>query len=674
MARPECLQRVHVWQWLRWQQLRWAKMPAVVTRMGAVALVLSTLFLAVPRVVDLSAHALAGDPTVIAVPTDAATAPIGERVGTAPVGGYYGYNVTIQNANDYAAAIQNCDTPSLECLVRNVFQFTAIEFVNNVFGKATGNNAVKDPTLPIGSLSTTRSLALSADDGIIAGGFKIFMLGLQNKPASTRMFVADALDNAGFATPAYAQGLGYASLNPVMGLWKLFRNVAYFFFIGLFIVIGFIIMFRQKISGSAAVTAQQALPNIIIALILVSFSYAISGFMIDLMYLSMYLIVGLLSLPGATGMSEGTQQIGLWNATGQDLITMNIIQLGAALVTDVGSLTTTSDFVEKFLVNLSGNQANWATSTLSFFGGLTLSVILAIGVLIGMVKLFFELLKSYASIIMSVVFAPLYLMMGAIPGKNTFTPWLKNLIGNLAAFPTVLLFVMIYVIFTQSITPGSTGGFLPPYLLGNGSSSLAGSILGFAIILALPEIVKEIKKKMGATEGGFGWMIANKAMDASKESWNKGVNLGPLGRVSGKGVANLAWKVPVGAAGGVIGYNQASDLADNAGLTGRARAGSLAAGTGIGFGLAANLPRVVRQVTGGAYRQTRDSLIQLKTDEMITKLTTAQDKAGVMGERNVAAANKEVQASVQPDLTGAQSPNLGQGLPAARRSRFRRNP
>ena len=75
---------------------------------------------------------------------------------------------------------------------------------------------------------------------------------------------------------------------------------------------------------------------------------------------------------------------------------------------------------------------------------------------------------------MGVIFAPIYLMLGAIPGKNAFGPWLKNMVGNLAAFPTVLLFAIIFQVFTSGISENNQGGFMPPFLIGNGQSGVAG--------------------------------------------------------------------------------------------------------------------------------------------------------------------------------------------------------
>ena len=60
------------------------------------------------------------------------------------------------------------------------------------------------------------------------------------------------------------------------------------------IVIGFMVMFRRKIDPKTVITVQNALPKIVLALLLVTFSYAIAAFMIDLMYLVMAIIINLL--------------------------------------------------------------------------------------------------------------------------------------------------------------------------------------------------------------------------------------------------------------------------------------------------------------------------------------------------------------------------------------------
>jgi hypothetical protein len=83
--------------------------------------------------------------------------------------------------------------------------------------------------------------------------------------------------------------LGFSALDPILETWKSFRNLAYLFFVVIFLIIGFMIMFRTKV-GQAAITAQQAIPSVIVAMLAVTFSYAIAGFMIDIMYVVMYVL------------------------------------------------------------------------------------------------------------------------------------------------------------------------------------------------------------------------------------------------------------------------------------------------------------------------------------------------------------------------------------------------
>lgn len=438
----------------------------------------------------------------------------------------YSYSVTGTEVDAYNAAIQHCDTPSLECLVRNVTRFVAIEWVNDINGQNTDLNSFNLKTG--GDAGSQRSVS-SIQGGAVAGSFRIIGAMYSRPIAHTATYVADVANTAGFATPAYAQGLGFASLDPVLNLWKTFRNVAYFFFIIIFIIIGFMIMLRQRISGQAAVTAQQAIPSVIISLILVTFSYAISGFLIDLMYVLMFLIIGLF---------EGiTTRLGNTTMTGGQIINFNILNLIYFFFTDTLHDVGKNITLVSQIFNAAGNTTGGTLSTIGgVLGGLTLTIVITVAVLIGTIRLFFELLKSYASIILYVVASPIILMFGAIPGKNVFGSWIKGIIGNLLAFPTVLLMVILYVEFTKdaSQSGGSAGGFMPPFLFGNGTAAnMLGPLLGLAIILALPDIVKEIKKAAGAGEGGIGSMLLGMAGRELKD----GLPLG--GRLSSAAIGGV---------------------------------------------------------------------------------------------------------------------------------------
>ena len=91
-------------------------------------------------------------------------------------------------------------------------------------------------------------------------------------------------------------------------------------------------MFRQKV-GQTAITAQQTIPQIIMSLVLVTFSYAIAGFMIDLMYVLMVLIVGVFS-----------------SYFPQDIFGYNILELAGKLFHGAvsGELDRNKDFISGF--------------------------------------------------------------------------------------------------------------------------------------------------------------------------------------------------------------------------------------------------------------------------------------------------------------------------------------
>ena len=145
--------------------------------------------------------------------------------------------------------------------------------------------------------------------------------------------------------------------------------------------------------------------------------------------------------------------------------------------------------------------------------GLTLTLVLAIAMLIGVIRLFFEMLKSYATIIISVVMAPLLLMIGAIPGRSsTFGTWIKTLVGNLSPFPVVLAVLVMYYAFTNGAIDASSGGFMPPFLLsaGSGIGDSIIALMSLAIILALPDIVKNIKDTI-APKNSFAELVTGSA-------------------------------------------------------------------------------------------------------------------------------------------------------------------
>jgi hypothetical protein len=370
-----------------------------------------------------------------------------------------------------------------------------------------------------------------------------------------------------------------------------FRNLAYLFLIIVMMITGFMIMFRQKM-GQTAVTFQQAIPNVVIALITITFSYAIAGLLIDLMYLIMFLMLRVFN-PDASVIGLGG------NLEGDGLISSTIFEIGASMILgEEGAFTNTYFAVGNFVKSI----IPFTGDVLPFFAGLSAAFVVVIAIAIGTFRLFFELLMTYVNIIISIIMSPIMLMLGAIPGRNAFVPWLKSLFGNLMAFPIVLLLLIIYVEIVTGSNPemGSSGGFRPPYLIGSGNPDAITSMVGIAILLILTDLVKQGKKMMGATNPFEN--LTQAVQSSLKQGWKGGQLVPGLGftdtskyglsgksisRTVGVGAGSLAAGVPGVVGAGILkGFTPGmtrAEAGENAKKGFRAGARTVADLSGSGF-------------------------------------------------------------------------------------------
>lgn len=352
-----------------------------------------------------------------------------------------------------------------------------------------------------GSQSSSERKALENEIGYgVLGDINKGIVALYNPPASTRTYVADVMKSAKIIPEAQAQGLGFSALDPILETWKSFRNLAYLFFVVIFLIIGFMIMFRTKV-GQAAITAQQAIPSVIVAMLAVTFSYAIAGFMIDVMYVVMYVLAG-------------------YFTEGSDIINRNLFGLIGLMFQGTGAATQNA--IEQFMESaLNISMVNYVGQAVSWLSSLMGTVIIGIAILFATFKVFFELVKTYVAILIQIIFSPIILMLGAFPGKNTFGKWLKNLAGNLILWPVVLLCVLVQRMLTAPIRSlnwsgnealidsSFGGGFMPPFLVGQGQGNIVPVILGIGILLVIPEIMQQVKKAIGVEEGIFGQLAGD---------------------------------------------------------------------------------------------------------------------------------------------------------------------
>jgi len=270
-------------------------------------------------------------------------------------------------------------------------------------------------------------------------------------PASGIQYLASIGKRLNIVHPTYAQeeGPGFEKMKAYREIWKAFRNLSYVFFVLILVFMGFAIMFRVKINPQTVITIQSALPKVVIALILITFSYAIVGLLIDFMFVAVNLILFTFGdLMGFTVLAE---------KLGYDLaITSSAKAFGVLLLAGFfPSLVIMMFFL--FLPALFGGilgiifTGTTGGTSLLAAGAIDLAIILILAFvfLIALIRVLWSLLKAYVMVVINLIFAPFQILIGVLPGSNAIGNWFKNLIANLAVFPAVLTMVLLsyYIVY-----------------------------------------------------------------------------------------------------------------------------------------------------------------------------------------------------------------------------------
>ncbi|MFA7301767.1 MAG: hypothetical protein WC069_05630 [Candidatus Shapirobacteria bacterium] len=346
------------------------------------------------------------------------------------------------------------------------------------------------------------------------------MIGMLYTPAASGVeYIASLKDNV-LGKPAYAQspnGFGFKGIAFLLPLWKAFRNVVYVLSSILFVVIGLMIILRVKVSPQAVVTIQSAIPTVITSLILVTFSYAIAGLIIDL-----------------SNLIGGIMLAIIFNVQGINITTSAVLNPVAGLTSDL--TYANYSFVE--LVNPGfANLANLLMSTapkgatmmmisaqiggvitgmilggiFNFIGmfptfynvgdaigqivggflGLTIIPII-FGIIIGIwiIQMFFGMLTSYVTIIFKIITAPFEIGMGAFPNsKMGFSSWFMDVFANAMVFPIITIFFALLNTISWSIYKFGANAWAPgPISMTGFSSGGADNLLPEAVLSALISI------------------------------------------------------------------------------------------------------------------------------------------------------------------------------------------
>lgn len=280
--------------------------------------------------------------------------------------------------------------------------------------------------------------------------------GIRTEPVPVNLayFWNDSIKNVPFAGTALAADVSYGNLPstlmvPLLGIWKVFRNIAFGMLSIVMLVVGVMIMTRRKLSPQAVVTAQYALPRIALAVVLIVFSYPIGAVLGSSMQYLARLIESILY--ASLGMSSSGVASVLLSILFLDL-------LSSGLLLGIPGLIAVA----------------------------ILSLVILVLYIIILVRAWLLVLK----LIFSIVFAPIQFALGAIPGnESTMQNWFKKAISYVAGY--VALFAVVSIVNLLILT---TAGQFGASLTGTGASILIVIFTPVFLIFGYIQALKTPKK------------------------------------------------------------------------------------------------------------------------------------------------------------------------------------
>ncbi len=427
-------------------------------------------------------------------------------------------------------------------------QYSLVNFIHAFSCLTAGNSPIGQPCLNYiqkegsnGSFYMEPVLSQVNNSGGILGVFTngiSFML--THRPASGIDYLARSVNDLSNVGVARAQvgGAGAEVIRPVERIWKVSRNISYVVVTLILVVIGLMIMFQRKINPQTVVSIQQALPGVIASLVLITFSYFIAGFIIDLAFVFTQLlgiiIISSLAPTGNPAFNNPTNSAAIVSGI---LDTNNIFGLFAQFLKEgdlAGAAGTLGDVVGAILnatpeiqavvftivgiATITAAGGGWTGWIVGAITGTATAVIpdtiaaalaivvLFVGLLQAIFRLFLGLINAYVAIILNTIFGPFLILSSAVPGGgNAINGWMKSLIANVLVFPAVFgMFVLVAAIlgfghpwpWNGSSPVGPITQTFP--LMGNLPDQFLRYILAYGIILASPGIPELIQQKMNA--------------------------------------------------------------------------------------------------------------------------------------------------------------------------------
>ena len=327
---------------------------------------------------------------------------------------------------------------------------------------------------------------------------------------------------------------GAGILTFVSTLHKSVSNLVYVFYVFVFIIISFTILLKNKINGQEFVNIMNFIPKIIISLVLVVFSYSISGLIIDVANIGMGVVYdifvnqieinqngGVTTVAKAYQGKEFLTQLQPFN---QEMSVFRVFGFGN--ITG-GSSSFGANFVQpnlgdnQTLVNgIAGSISTLAGAGVSGINGL-LTLILAIGALTSMFKIFFSLLKDFLTLLFYPVLAPIQFALMALPGQEkSAINWFKTMLGSALSFIAMYAVFMLIVYLGRRFFGNVNDSVWNPPLLGFAGTPEIGfvsSLAAYGLYIISPTIPDMVKSaiKIDGSFGKIGSQIAETTRKAA---------------------------------------------------------------------------------------------------------------------------------------------------------------
>jgi len=289
---------------------------------------------------------------------------------------------------------------------------------------------------------------------------------------STKYYAQNLIHKGILGKSAYAATDNWLlSTGVILNTWESLRNVTYVLFVLIFVVLGFMVMFRKRIDPQTIVTLQNSLPNVMISLILITFSYPLAAIIFNTCgaLISWVTHLSVFDTIYKTPAPELNAQIAI-NMLGQ--------------VMQAGPLLSTPGAV--------GGAVLVVLFTVFFW------ILLCIAFIVSIFSMLFTLIKTLGKLVFLTIISPFIFLMGALPGnQKTMLNWFKNILSITLQVPAMwFVFSLGLALAMGSLVDSS--GFLPFMGL------LIGPLISIFVLFSVGKVPKAIDNALGVEPLMFG--------------------------------------------------------------------------------------------------------------------------------------------------------------------------